>query len=122
MATKETAASAAGKISPPPFLFTWGQERTDAAMAMQKAVMDSYEQASRAWLARVQSEISLWSDLAEKLSKTHSIPEALESYSKCVSERMQMAAEDGRRLVEESQQLSQKIAHSLGNGWQSGST
>lgn len=122
MATKETAASAAGKASPPPFMMTWGHERTEAAMALQKSILESYEHASRTWLARVQSEISLWSDLADKLSKTHSVPEALESYTKCVSERMQMAAEDGRRLVEESQQLTQKIARSMGNGWSSGGT
>ena len=72
------------------------------------------EQANRSWLARAQSEISLWSDLANKLSSTHSVPEAFEAYSKCVSQRMQMAAEDARQLVDESQQLMQKVTHSLG--------
>jgi hypothetical protein len=86
-------------------------------VALQKAILESYEQASRAWLARMQSEVSLWSDLANKLSATRSVPEALESYTKCVSERMQMAAEDGRRMVDESQRITQKIAQSLGNGW-----
>jgi hypothetical protein len=121
MATKETTSSTAAKAGPPPFL-NWGQERTEAAMALQKAILESYEQASRAWLARMQSEVTLWSDLANKLSATRSVPEALESYTKCVSERMQMAADDGRRLVDESQQITQKIAQSLGNGWPTAST
>ncbi|MGB8999394.1 MAG: phasin family protein, partial [Pseudolabrys sp.] len=98
----------------------WGQ--SDAAMAVQKAFLESYEQANRSWLARVQSEISLWSDLANKLSSTHSVPEAFEAYSKCVSQRMQMAAEDARQLVDESQQLMQKVTHSLGNKLPSAST
>ena len=56
MATKETTQ---------PFL-NWGQERTEAAMALQKDLLASYEEASRAWLARVQSEVALWSDLASR--------------------------------------------------------
>jgi hypothetical protein len=122
MPSKETPGSTAAKSATPPFLMNWGQERTDAAMALQKALLESYEQASRAWLARVQSEVSLWSDLANKLSATRSVPEALEAYSKCVSQRMQMAADDGRRLADESQETAQKIGKSLGNGWPTAST
>ena len=91
----------------------WGQ--TDAAMAVQKAFLESCDQASRNWLTRMQSEVSLWSDLANKLSTTQSVPEAVEAYSKCVSQRMQMAAEDARQFVDESQHVMQKITHSLGN-------
>lgn len=119
MAIKDTTASQAGKQAMPPFV-NWGQ--SDAAMAVQKAFLESYEQANRSWLARVQSEISLWSDLANKLSSTHSVPEAFEAYSKCVSQRMQMAAEDARQLVDESQQLMQKVTHSLGNKLPTAST
>ena len=121
MASRETSSSTAAKDGSMPF-FNWGSERSEAAIALQKAVLESYEQASRTWLTRVQSEIALWSDLASKLGATHSVPEALETYTKCVSQRMQMAADDGRRLVEESQQITQKIAKSLGTGWPTAST
>jgi len=121
MASTETAGSQAAIAGTPPFM-NWGQDQTEAAMALQKALLESCDQASRAWLARVQSEVSLWSDLANKLSGTKSIPEAFEAYSKSVSQRMQMAAEDGRKMVDECQQLTQKIAKSLGNGWPAGST
>jgi hypothetical protein len=53
--------------------------RPDAA---KKELIDTYEQASRAWLSRVKSEIALWSELATKLSATRSVPEALEVYQK----------------------------------------
>ena len=121
MASRETTGSTAGKEGSVPF-FNWGNERSEAAIALQKAVLESYEQASRAWLTRVQSEIALWSDLASKLGATHTMPEALETYTKCVSQRMQMAADDGRRLVDESQQITQKFAKSLGSGWPTAST
>jgi hypothetical protein len=96
----------------------FGQERSEAMVNMQKELLDVYEQASRAWLARVKSEVDLWSDLATKLSATRTMPEALESYQKFMTRRMQMAAQDGRQLVEDCQKITQKMTRSLsGNGW-----
>ena len=114
MANKETMNTS--KAGAPPEFINWGQHQTETALGLQKAILESCEQASRTWIDRVQSEISLWSDLATKLSSTKSVPEAFETYTKCVSQRMQMAADDGRRLAEEAQQLTQKFAQSLGNG------
>jgi hypothetical protein len=99
-----------------PFLSNWGQDRTEATLSLQKALLESYELTSRAWLDRMQSEVSLWSDLANKLSGTKTIPEAVEIYTKFGSQRMQMAADDGRRFVDEAQQITRKIARSMGNG------
>ncbi len=115
MATKDTAGSRAAAVDAQVFL-NWGQERTEAALALQKDLLAAYDEASRTWLARVQSEVALWSDLATKLAATRSVPEALEAYAKCVSQRMQMAAADGRLLADEAQQIAQKITKSLGAG------
>jgi hypothetical protein len=98
-------------------MFTMGKEQTDAMVSVQKELLDAYEQASRVWLARVQSEVDLWSNLANKLSATRSAPEALEAYREVVAQRMQMAADDGRRLFEECQNVTQKVTRSLSNGW-----
>jgi hypothetical protein len=114
MAGKDTTSSTSD-------IFNIGPERAEAAVALQKELLEAYEQASRAWLARVQSEVALWSELATKLTATRSVPEALAAYSKCVSQRMQMTAEDGQRLFNDCQQITQKITKSL-NGWPSGST
>ena len=116
---KETTT--AGKADTQLFL-NWGQERTEAAMGLQKELLAAYEEASRAWLARVQSEVALWSDLATKLTATRNVPEVFETYSKCVSERMKMAADDGRKLADETQKITQKITKSLGTGWPAVST
>jgi hypothetical protein len=66
-------------------------------LSMQKELLDAYDQRSRAWLSRVKSEVDLWSDLAKKLSAAQSVPDAVGAYQQCVAQRMQMAAEDGRR-------------------------
>jgi len=109
MATKSTDASM-------PFLNV-GKEQTDAMLRMQKELLDAYEQASRAWLARVKSEVDLWSEFATKLTGTHSTSEAMGAYQECVAKRMQMAAEDGRRLSDDCQKVMQMITRSLSNGW-----
>jgi hypothetical protein len=83
---------------------------------VQNELVDAYEQASRAWLARVKSEVDLWSELAAKLSSAHSIPEAMTAYQQCVTHRMQMAAEDGRRLYDDCQKITHKITDSLSHG------
>lgn len=114
MATKETISTLKA-VAFPDFV-NWGQHQTEAALNFQKAILESCEQASRIWVDRVQSELSLWSDLASKLSSTKSVPEAFETYTKCMSQRMQMAADDGRKLVEEAQLMTKKLAQSFGNG------
>src|SRR5271167_702669 len=119
--TDRNGSDPAGKSWPTPF-FEFGQGGTEAASALQKELLHAYEKASRAWVARVQSEVAMWSDLATKLAATRTAPEALEAYSKCVSQRMQVAVEDGRRLFEEGQQVTQKINRSLTTGWPTRST
>jgi hypothetical protein len=98
------------------------REQTEAALNMQKDLLEAYEQASQAWLARVKSEVDLWSELATKLTATRSVPDALQAYQECVAQRMQMAAEDGRRLSEECQKIMQKFTRPMSSGWPTGST
>ena len=96
MASKPDARGSPAKGMSTPFL-ELGKERTEAMMGMQKELLDAYEEASRGWLARVKSEVDLWSELASKLAATRSVPEAVEAYQACVAQRIKMAADDGRR-------------------------
>jgi hypothetical protein len=96
---------------------THGKEQSEAALRIQKDLLDAYEKASTAWLGRVKSEVELWSSLASKLATTQSAPEALEAYQKTVTQRMQMAADDGRRLTEDCQKIMQKMTGLMANGW-----
>jgi hypothetical protein len=97
-------------------IFGISQMPIDAGMALQKELLDAYEKAGRIWLARVKSEVELWSELAAKLTTVRSVPEALEAYNKSVSQEMQMFAEDGQRLLHECEQISQKITNAVSNG------
>src|SRR5262249_3789338 len=99
-------------------LSAFGKAQTEGMLNLQKELLETYEQTSRAWLDRVKSEVELWSRLGAKLTGTRSVPEAMEAYQKCVTERMQMAAEDGKRLFDECQNITQKMAGSWNvGGW-----
>ena len=117
--SRPTDASGMGM---PQSMFGMGKEQTDAMVNMQKEILSAYEEASRSWLARVKSEVELWSELAEKLGKTQSLPEALGAYQQCVAQRVQMAAEDGRRLFEEYQTLMQKMTRPFSENGPRGGT
>jgi hypothetical protein len=93
-----------------------GKEQSAAMLGMQKELLEAYEHASRVWLARAKAEADLWSELATKLSASKTFPDALGAYQQCVSQRMQMTAEDGRRLFDECQKITQKITQSLSGG------
>jgi Phasin protein len=93
--------------------FPQGAARTAAATALPKELLDTYEQANRAWLARVKSEVDLWTGLGKKLSATRSAPEAIQAYQDCVAQRMRMAAEDAQKMSEDCQRFTQKILRSL---------
>ena len=105
-----------GKLTPVDLL-KLGKERTDAMMTLQRDLLDAYEQASDAWLARVKSEADLWSGLAAKLTKASSAPDAVAAYQEGLAERMRMAAEDGRKLAEDTRKIMKRAADLLPDGW-----
>jgi hypothetical protein len=106
------AAAKAGQTE----LFKLGQEQSEALLNLQDEVFKVYEEASQAWLERVKAEVDLWSDLAARLTASRSIPDALSAYQKCAAERMQMAAEDGRRMTNDVQKMMSRITSSMPNG------
>ena len=116
MASRNTTSSANGSSGTVPF-FNIGQGRTEAAVALQKELLEVYQQASCAWLDRVGSEVALWSELGTKLTATRSVPEVLDAYTNCVSKQMQMSVDDGQHLFRDCQQMAHKITTSLSNGW-----
>ena len=99
-------------------------KRVQQATATQKELLNAYDQAIRHWTDRTQSEMTLWTNLGSKLTTTRSVPEAYEAFGKCVSQQMKMTAEDAQRLLNDYQQMTQKVTQSFNNGgwWPKGST
>jgi len=107
-------------------LFGTGQMPIEAGIALQKELLDAYEKAGCAWLARVKTEVELWTELVAKLGSVHSASEAVEAYTKGMAQQMQMTAEGGQRLLDDDyQEITQRITKAVTNGQlsrQSGST
>ena len=97
-----------------------GEAQAGAMLAMQQELLGAYDQISRAWLERVKTEADLWSELATKMSRAGSVPDALGAYRDCVTQRMQMAADDGRRLLADTQKMMDTITRAMSNGWPKG--
>ena len=107
MVAKETASSSANKVNATPF------HLAEAGIVLQRELFKAFEQLSRTWLAHVQAEMALWSELATELAAVRSAPEALEAYMRCVSRQMHITAEDGERLFKDCQEVSQKVTKSI---------
>ena len=99
-----------------------GKDQAEALTALQKELMEAYEEAGRAWSERMRTELELWSELGKKLTSTHSVPEAVQIYQQSMTQRMQMAAEDGQKFAADCQKLAQKVARTMSPGWSGGSS
>lgn len=91
-----------------------GQSPSDQiSAALQKELLETYQRLSQAWIERVQSEVDLWTRLANSLAATATVSDALASYSQCLSKQIQMTAEDGQRLFNDYQEISETIARAV---------
>jgi hypothetical protein len=93
MTRAQDTTAATGPSGTIPF-FDIGQERTEAMVALQRELSEICEEFTRAWLARVDSEIILWSEPVAR-----SVPDVLAVCAKSASQRIQMTVDDGRRLT-----------------------
>jgi hypothetical protein len=81
-----------------------------------KGVLDTLEEINRAWVARAQSGVTLASELVSKLAAARSVPEAAAAYQECMTRHMELFAEDGRRMVADSEKLMRVSARLFSNG------
>ena len=89
-------------------------------LTMHRQLLDEYERAGQAWLSRAKPEVDFWSELTTRVASSHSVPDGLAAYRDGISQRMQMAVEDGQHLFAEGQKLVE-VATGLLNG-QAGKT
>ena len=92
------------------------KNQTEAITGLQRDLLMTCEEIGEEWTSRLQSEVALWSDLIGKLASARSAPECVHAYSDCLSQRLQMAEDDSRRVVEDYQRVAQKVSDALNNG------
>lgn len=121
MAPVESYTDPAVQPSPsnliPPEFVTMGKKQFEGLTKIQKELFEKLREANRSWLDRMQSEATLASEFATKLTAARSIPETATVYQELASRRLEMAAEDAKHLLADSQKLMETGAHLLSNGW-----
>ena len=98
------------------------QRPAAALIGVQKELVDSFESLNREWAARVKAEMDLAAEYAARFAAARSVPDAVAVCQQWNAKRMEMAFDDGRRLVADSQKLMAASARYLSSGWTGGRT
>jgi hypothetical protein len=115
-ATKPAIASGDTGVSPASLAET-GKERAEQMFKLQAEFSKYLQEASKAWLARLQSESSLASQLASELAAARSLPETTTAWQHWTKRRIELFAEDSRRLLADTEKLMETGGRMLGKGW-----
>jgi hypothetical protein len=92
-----------------------GKQRAEAVFKLQAEFSKYLQEANKAWVARVQSEASLASQLASELAAARSIPETTTAWQHWTTRRIELFAEDSRRLLADAEKLMATGGRMLGN-------
>jgi hypothetical protein len=92
-----------------------GKQRAEAVFKLQAEFSKYLQEANKAWVARVQSEASLASQLASELAAARSIPETTTAWQHWTKRRIELFAEDSRRLLADAEKLMATGGRMLGN-------
>jgi len=112
----KAATSSYPSINQPEFA-AMGQKQMQQLFDIQAEFLERIHEAGQTWLDRMQSEAKLTSEFTEKLAKVDSLPEAITTCQNWNTRRLTMMADDGRRLVEETQKFMRTGSRFLSNGW-----
>lgn len=100
----------------------FGKEQADALADMQKEFSKLIEQANADWLARVELERDLASELTTKLSSAKSLPDAAKAYQEWMARRMETMSKDSQKFFTDSQKFVTSMNRFLASGGKGSST
>lgn len=94
-----------------------GKKRVEDFANAQTEFLGKLQEANRQWFERMQSEASLASEFASKLSAARSIPDAMTACQEWTSRRFEMMAEDGKHFLTDIQKFVETGSRLASNGW-----
>jgi hypothetical protein len=101
----------------PPEFVAMGKKRIKEAAAVREELFKTLQETNLSWFNRMEVEARLASEIGAKLTAARSIPEVTAAYQEWTSRRMEMASEDVRRLVADTQKIMETGMRLLSNGW-----
>jgi predicted phage tail protein len=100
----------------------FGKGQADALSEMQKEFSKLIEQANADWMARVEQERELVSDLTAKLSSAKSLPDAAKAYQDWMARRMETISKDSQKFFADSQKFVASMNRFMAGGGKGSST
>jgi DNA replication initiation complex subunit (GINS family) len=82
-----------------------GRQRIDGMVDAQARFWDRVQDSNRKWLDRLQNEATLTADLANRLTAAKSLTETAGIVQNWTVKHMEMAAEDARRILTDTQEI-----------------
>jgi len=104
----------------PAALAETSKHRVDDMINLQKELFQYLQAANQNWLARIQSEAAMASEFATKLAAARSFPETAAVCQEWTNRRMELLAQDGQRLLADTNKVMEASTRVLADGWASG--
>jgi hypothetical protein len=93
------------------------KEGIEQLVDMESGLVQKLHQANQNWLSRAEAEANLASELMTNLVCARSVPETASAFQQWTSRRMELAAEDARHLLVDTQELMEAGAHMWSANW-----
>jgi hypothetical protein len=82
-----------------------GNRRIEDFAGAQSEFWDKLQNSNRKWLDRMQNEASMAADFASRLTAARSLTETASLFQSWTAKHMEMAAEDARRVMADTQDI-----------------
>ena len=95
-----------------------GKKQLEGFAHAQSELLEKFEESRRQWMDRMQSEATMASEFASKLTSVRSIPDAMTIYQDWAHRRLEMMEDDRKHVLAECQKLAETGARLWSTGWQ----
>jgi len=95
-------------------------KRMEEISQLQAQLFQGMPDINKRWMDRMQSEAALAAQFTAKLAAAHSVPDAASAWEEWITRRMEMATEDAKLLLADSQKISEAATAFLSSGFKAG--
>jgi hypothetical protein len=112
---ERTERSAAPNLLAVPEMAEMGKKRIENFVDAQKELLSHIQETNRQWFDRMQSEVRVSSDFANKVLGARSIPDAMTACQEWANWQLETTAEDTKRLYADGQRFIEASTRLLSN-------
>jgi hypothetical protein len=97
-----------------------GKKRIENFVDAQRELLNQVQETNRQWLDRMQSEVKVASDCANKVMAARSMPEAMTAYQEWANRQLEMRAEDAKHFFADGQKFVEASTRLMSSGFSGG--